>query len=114
MNTDFEILQVTRNFIEINLFGEKTHIDKGYLYWCLGEVIGWQKGRSNFTAKLMALIAKADSNNKKRLAKGFTEEVFAYLLWYHKEGLINVEKSEEYIEKLREWLEVSRKEEEQA
>lgn len=31
-NTDFEITQVTKNFIEVNMFGEKTHIDKGYLH----------------------------------------------------------------------------------
>ena len=46
-----------------------------------------------------------DNGNKKKIAKGFAEEVFAYFLWYHKEGLINYEKSEDYIEKLREWLE---------
>lgn len=112
MNTDFEILQVTKSFIEVNLLGKKTHIDKGYLRWALGEVLGWQQGRTNFTAKLMALIAKADNDNKKKIAKGFAEEVFAYFLWYHKEGLINNEKSEKYIENLREWLEDSMKDKE--
>lgn len=101
---DFEIIQVTKNMIEINLYGEKVHIDKKDLYWALGEVIGWQQCRSNFTARLIGLIAKADTSNRKRLAKGFKEEVFAYLLWYHKEGLISCEDSEQYIEKLRQWL----------
>lgn len=109
-NTDFEITQVTKNFIEVNMFGEKTHIDKGYLHWALGEVIGWQQGRTNFTARLMALIAKADNGNRKKIAKGFREEVFAYLLWYHKEGLISCEDSEQFIGKLRQWLTDSMKE----
>lgn len=106
-NADYEVTQVTKNFIEVNLYGEKTHIDKGYLHWALGEVIGWQQGRTNFTACLMALIAKADNNNRKKIAKGFREEVFAYLLWYYKEGLITVEDSEKFIGKLREWLKSS-------
>ena len=104
---DFEIIQVTKNMIEINLYGKKIHIDKEDLYWALGEVIGWQQGRSNFTARLMGLIAKADSSNKRKIAKGFTTEVFAYFLWYHKKGLIECEKSSEYMQELRKWLEDS-------
>lgn len=104
MNIDYEILQVSRNLIEVSLFGEKIHIDKDNLYKALGEVIHWQKRASNFTAQLMGLIAKADFFNRVKLAKGFPEEVFAYLLWYWEDGLVECEEEEEYIEKLRKWL----------
>lgn len=108
MNTDYQILQINKNFIEVDLLGKKTHIDKGYLHWALGEVLGWQRGNSNFTALLMGLIAKADGENKKKLALGFPTEVFAYFLWFYKEGLVNYEKSEDFIEKVREWLKDSK------
>ena len=86
-NTDFEILQVTKNFIKINMFGEKLDIDKGYLRWALGEVIGWQKGRSNFTARLMGLIAKADNNNKKKFDLVVMDELPAKEILLKKSGL---------------------------
>ena len=107
LNSDVEILSVSKNLIEVRMFGENSHISKDYLNWALGEVIGWQQGRSNFTARLMGLIAKADSSNKRKIAKGFTTEVFAYFLWYHKKGLIECEKSSEYMQELRKWLEDS-------
>ena len=47
------------------------------------EVERWQSlGGSNFTIKLIELIAKADKYNKEKILKGFPEVVCAYLIWY--------------------------------
>ena len=53
------------------------------------ELYFWARGRgsssppSNFTAKLYDLIAKADTLNKLKIAKGFPAEVSAYNEWMH-------------------------------
>lgn len=104
MNIDYEILGVSKNLIEVNLFGEKKNIDKQNLYVALGQVLNWQKKANNFTAQLIGLIAKADVFNQQKLAKSFPDEVFAYLLWYWEDGLVEYEEDENYVEKLRNWL----------
>ncbi len=99
INADYSILQTTDNFIEVVMFGEKHHIDKGYLRWSLQQVDGWQRNFNNFTACLMGLIDKADNNKKKRIAKGFPAEVFAYLLWYYGQDLVSCDR-EKYLDTL--------------
>lgn len=104
MHLNYEILGVSKNLIEVNLFGEKKNIDKKNLYTALGQVLNWQMKTSNFTAQLIGLIAKADVFNRQKLAKSFPDEVFAYLLWYWQDGFIEYGEDENYVEKLRNWL----------
>lgn len=47
----------------------------------------WQNGTGDwFTVKLLALIAKADGQNRERIRLGFPQEVEAYERWYSSDG----------------------------
>lgn len=47
------------------------------------DIPAWQHGSGDwFTVKLLALIAKADGQNKERIRLGFPEAVQAYEEWY--------------------------------
>ena len=48
------------------------------------DIPAWERGSGDwFTIKLFNLFAKADENNKFRLALGFPEEYAAYTWWYN-------------------------------
>lgn len=71
--------------IEYELYGELYRSSKRYFMQTMNDIELWQNiGGSNFTQKLIQLIAKADTENKSKLAKGFPVVVCCYLLWYYK------------------------------
>lgn len=105
MAEEFKITIVGKKNIEVTLYNKIYLMNKGYLRWALGEVRRWQGGATNFTCKLMELIAKADCENKKKIAKAFPEEVFAYLMWYHNESDEKYENKVKFMEKTFELLE---------
>ena len=46
------------------------------------DIPAWQHGSGDwFTVKLLALIAKADLQNRERIRRGFPQEVEAYERW---------------------------------
>lgn len=49
----------------------------------VAELKNWDynRGASNFSAKLFELMSKADMSNKQKLLKGFPCRTSAYLLW---------------------------------
>lgn len=76
---------MTKSMVEFEIKGKKYIVMKSSLRTALKEVERWQiSGGSNFTIKLIELIAKADNENKERILKGFPEVVCAYLLWFYK------------------------------
>lgn len=69
--------------VEFVINGRRYTVLTDYLKHAIKEVERWQCcGGSNFTIKLIELIAKADEHNKEKILKGFPEEMCAYLLWY--------------------------------
>lgn len=82
-----EEMSDTKSMVDFVINGKKYCGMKSRLWWAITEVKRWQySGGSNFTLQLMALIAKADDDNKQKILKGFPEEVCAYLMWYYKEA----------------------------
>lgn len=69
--------------VEFVINGRRYTVLTGDLKHAIKEVERWQScGGSNFTTKLIELIAKADKYNKDKILQGFPEEMCAYLLWY--------------------------------
>ena len=103
-----EEIKTTKNFIDVRINGEVYTMMKENLKWAVTEVKRWQfSGGTNFSQKLIQLIAKADDSNKEKLLKGFPEEVSAYLFWYYKNiGETHYNTDEEFFEAMNKLLEV--------
>lgn len=70
--------------VEFVISGRRYTVLTDDLKHAIKEVERWQScGGSNFTTKLIELIAKADKYNKAKILQGFPEEMLAYLLWYY-------------------------------
>ena len=80
----FQEIKKDKYFVEFVINGKRYAVLKGDLKHAIKEVERWQScGGSNFTIKLIELIAKADERNKDKILQGFPEEMCAYLLWYY-------------------------------
>ena len=103
-------MKMTKSFVECVVDGKIYNLSKSYLLLAINEVKRWQYGgATNFTAKLIGLIAKADSSNKRKIFKGFPEEVIAYLMWYTKIAFgKKYEGDQEFFEAMRELLDTER------
>lgn len=80
----FQEIKKGKHFVEFVINGKIYAVLKDDLKYAIKEVERWQScGGSNFTIKLIELIAKADEHNKDKILKGFPEEMCAYLLRYY-------------------------------
>lgn len=72
--------------IEVVLYNKKFVLSPFELYRGLMNVQEWQylKNSSSFGVMLVKLIAKADDNNKEKIASAFPERLVAYLMWFWK------------------------------
>lgn len=87
----------TRNFWTFKEIGENTEsydIPKEQLASAFLNLERWQKETiaDNFSSKLFDLMAKADTENFKKLFNGFPARVTAYSLWYWSKDKSELEK----------------------
>lgn len=70
-------------FVEVEDTGSVLVIKKKSLESAVRELKHWQDNpsASNFTSQLYNIMCKADSDNKKKILKGFPARMVAYLLW---------------------------------
>lgn len=100
-----EDVEETLNMIDLVIDSKKYCIMKDSLLKALKEVEIWQYAGSgsNFTQKLIELIAKADRYNQKKLLLSFPEVVGAYLIWHNQrfgeKTFTNDKELFEYMEK---------------